>query len=42
MELDNILIKVLGIHSPWNLKKVEVVHVADVVRIEIDYLRNST
>ena len=42
MELDNILIKILGIQSPWNLKKVEVVHVADVVRIEIDYLCNST
>jgi hypothetical protein len=42
MELDNILIKILGIQSPWNLKKVEVVHLADVVRIEIDYLLYST
>lgn len=42
MEIDDILIKILGIKAPWNLKKIEVVHVADVVRIEIDYIRNST
>lgn len=42
MELDNLLIKILDIQSPWKLKKVEVIHAADVVRIEIDYLRHST
>ena len=42
MELDHLLIKILGIQLPWNLKKIEVIHVASVVRIEIDYLRNTS
>ena len=35
------MIKILGIELPWNLKKIEVIHAADIVRIEIDYLRNT-
>lgn len=42
MEIENILIKILNIQKPWNLQRVEVLHQVDVVRIDMDYLRDST
>ena len=41
MEIATVLEKVLDVQSPWEIQEVEVIHSANVLRIKIDYLKES-
>lgn len=41
MEISTILDKVLDVQLPWEIKEVDAVHSANVLRIKIDYLKES-
>ena len=41
MEIATVLEKVLNVEEPWEIQEVEVIHSANVLRIKIDYLKES-
>jgi transposase len=41
MEIATVLEKVLNVEEPWEIQEVEVKHSANVLRIKIDYLKES-